>query len=536
MFELLVIDDDEGFRGGLAEALRENGYDVREAASLREGLELAEKRVPHLLLLDFALPDGNGLELLRYLRGRSSFRNVPVIMLSAHVRRDLVSNAAMLGVGAYLIKSTFSLQDLFGRLEARLGAVSPAGNPGGKLEAGGRAGRPAPVQSLPVFDPSDFLRSVELRSFPGAVADVMALAENPQASLSDLEKVLRRDPALSARILSASQSAALMRRSPTRSIEEALQVLGMAEVVRLVAVGSVLGKDELAQPWAKDLRLVWSHSIATGFLSQRLHEVKDEAFGFLVGLLHELPELLAILHLGEGWDPIRNKGIQTGWSVTSALGEAFKSPFGRLAREVLIRMRLPASLSAALRELHDAEDGIVNGRSSARIVQLAHHLSGVVERPGSMLSLVSPVRKTELSQFRSTDNLAAEISDLQQNVEAWEKLTGLGQDRSSLVASTASRVLYYRDDLFAQPDPLEALLRRSGEVKRVMDPLDLEEHADLKVVLAEPGSDAWEFSARLRGRVMVLHTNRADRPPGKTVRVVRMPLSEARMEEVFREV
>jgi CheY-like chemotaxis protein/HD-like signal output (HDOD) protein len=534
MHSILVVDDQEVFRAPLVEALRERGYEVREAGSAKAAMEDAARRIPSLFLLDFSLGDMDGLELLRYFRGRSVLRHVPVIMLTAHVRREYVATAATLGVGDYLLKSSFSLQELFSRIEARLASSIAVPSQATSIVPASTA--PATPKPIPSFDSDRFLRQVELRAFPGAVAEILSMADDPNASLSSLEKVLRRDPGLSARVLSASQTAAFMRMTPTRSLEEAIQVLGLTEVVRIVASGAVLRKEDLESPWGRDIRLLWSHSIASGFLSQRLHSPKEEAFGFLVGLLHELAELMAIVHIGEKWEDIRNKGEGAGWSVTTALSEGFKSPFPKIARDVLLRMKLPTSLSAALREFYDLEEGVGSGgRESTRLVQLAHQCSTLVGRHGSTLAQIAPIRDRDLATVRSPEKLAEELPRMERDIQAWESLTGVPEEVHT-ARPGLPKLLYLRGDGYATPDPLEALLRRGTELERVEHALGLAGEADLKVVLAEPGTEAWNAASSVSGRVLLLHSGKIDRPPARTVRTMRLPLNEAKLESILREV
>ena len=108
MHSLLVVDDQEIFRAPLVEALRDQGYEVREASTAPAALELAMRRKPDLVLMDLAMPNIDGFELLRYFRARAMFRSLPVIFLTAHARRDYLAQAAALGVKDYLLKSSFS--------------------------------------------------------------------------------------------------------------------------------------------------------------------------------------------------------------------------------------------------------------------------------------------------------------------------------------------------------------------------------------------------------------------------------------------
>lgn len=68
MAKVLVVDDDTTMRALLRVPLEADGHDVHEAALADEGLDLARKLKPDIILLDFVLPDADGLVLLRELR------------------------------------------------------------------------------------------------------------------------------------------------------------------------------------------------------------------------------------------------------------------------------------------------------------------------------------------------------------------------------------------------------------------------------------------------------------------------------------
>lgn len=528
MGDILLVDDSDEFREVLAEALSERGYSVRQATNGREAIQQVLRKIPRMILLDYSLPDTTGVELLSIWRGRNATKSIPVIVITGHVRREFLEAAAGLGVTDYLLKSMLSLPQLLERLEAKIG--SPSGQ-GGSVVAPAIVVAPAP---MPSYDPSAFLRSIEMRAFPGTVAEVLSMAEDPRASLTDLDKVLRRDPMLSAKVLAASQTAAFMRATPTRNIGEALQVLGMSAVVRIIAAGSVLQREDLESPWGRDVRQMWSHSIACAFLSQHFHDPKEEAFGFVLGLLHELAELLAIVHVGKNWMPMRQKGEKAGWSTMDTLSEVFKSPFPRLAREVLMRMRLPTGLSTILREHYDAEEGEAPSKQSTRIVRQAHHLSALVGRPGSSLSMVAPLREKEFELLRPRGSFVDDLPKLEKEIATWEELTGVRETGIS-ARPEPLQVLYMRGDGWSVPDAFEALLRRGADVKRVQFFDGLYEDADLKIVLAEPSSPQWEQAGQLSGKVLLVHQGKADRAPGKTVRTLRLPLSESKLDAIFRD-
>ena len=116
---VLVVDDEPAIRESLAFALGRNGFEVLEAGSLRQAREQVERA--DLIVLDLMLPDGNGIELLTWLRARSK---LPVIVLSS--RGDETDRVVGLELGAddYVVKP-FSPREVVARVRAVLRRVEP---------------------------------------------------------------------------------------------------------------------------------------------------------------------------------------------------------------------------------------------------------------------------------------------------------------------------------------------------------------------------------------------------------------------------
>src|SRR5580658_9417596 len=79
--ELLVVDDEPFLRDAVAASLRFLGFDVATAETGSQALRLARDRSFDLIVLDVMLPDTDGFEIVRRLRGEGN--NVPVIFLTA---------------------------------------------------------------------------------------------------------------------------------------------------------------------------------------------------------------------------------------------------------------------------------------------------------------------------------------------------------------------------------------------------------------------------------------------------------------------
>jgi two-component system KDP operon response regulator KdpE len=122
---VLIVDDEPQIRRFLKPALESEGCVVVEATCGREALVQASTRAPEVVLLDLGLPDMEGIEVLRWLRGYSS---APVIILSA--RGDEAGKVQALDYGAddYLTKP-FGMQELLARVRVALRHAQSTGQP-----------------------------------------------------------------------------------------------------------------------------------------------------------------------------------------------------------------------------------------------------------------------------------------------------------------------------------------------------------------------------------------------------------------------
>ena len=121
--KVLLIEDEKQIRRFVRVAVEEEGCQVSEAETMAQGLIDAGLRKPDLLILDLGLPDGNGIDLIRDLRGWS---DVPVLILSARSQEDDKIDALDAGADDYLTKP-FSVGELRARVRALLRRRSRSG-------------------------------------------------------------------------------------------------------------------------------------------------------------------------------------------------------------------------------------------------------------------------------------------------------------------------------------------------------------------------------------------------------------------------
>jgi two-component system KDP operon response regulator KdpE len=119
--QVLVVDDEPQIRRALRTSLEAHGYTVTAVGTGEEGVVAAAEQSPELVLLDLGLPDLDGTEVIRRIRG---FSEVPVIVLS--VRDGQLDKVAALDAGAddYVTKP-FGMEELLARARAALRRAQP---------------------------------------------------------------------------------------------------------------------------------------------------------------------------------------------------------------------------------------------------------------------------------------------------------------------------------------------------------------------------------------------------------------------------
>jgi two-component system KDP operon response regulator KdpE len=113
---VLVVDDEKPILHTMAVNLRARGYDVDLATTATQALASAARRHPDVVILDLGLPDMDGIDVIRGLRGWSS---VPIIILSARVTEAQKVAALDAGANDYVTKP-FGMDELMARLRVAL--------------------------------------------------------------------------------------------------------------------------------------------------------------------------------------------------------------------------------------------------------------------------------------------------------------------------------------------------------------------------------------------------------------------------------
>jgi len=120
MKKILIIEDEKILSDMYVEKLSREGFKIVSATTSSEGLRLAKKEKPDLILLDILLPKENGISFLEKLRKNPEIANIKVLVFSNYDDPETKRKAKKLGVENYLIKTNYTPKEMVERVRKYL--------------------------------------------------------------------------------------------------------------------------------------------------------------------------------------------------------------------------------------------------------------------------------------------------------------------------------------------------------------------------------------------------------------------------------
>jgi DNA-binding response OmpR family regulator len=125
MYKIFIIEDDEIVAEIYRDKLQAEGYDVELAHDGESGYLRLKTFKPDLLLLDMMVPELSGVDILKRLRGKEAFKNLPIIAFSGS--DDLLADAKRLGATRVLSKGEYLPNQIVARITEVLAALRKVG-------------------------------------------------------------------------------------------------------------------------------------------------------------------------------------------------------------------------------------------------------------------------------------------------------------------------------------------------------------------------------------------------------------------------
>lgn len=112
MMKYILLVDDEAMNLDILEEILSDDYETKSVENGIECLKSIDERIPDLLLLDFAMPEMDGVEVCKRIRSNEATKDLPVVMLSGFASEEHIEKGNDAGVNEYITKPFYPSQIL----------------------------------------------------------------------------------------------------------------------------------------------------------------------------------------------------------------------------------------------------------------------------------------------------------------------------------------------------------------------------------------------------------------------------------------
>jgi len=119
--KILFVEDESALQKTFGDVLVQEGYKVVSALDGEMGLKMAKTEKPNLILLDLILPKMHGFEVLKELKEDETTKDIPIIVLTNLESMGDVEKALELGATTYLVKASYTLEEVVTKIKKALG-------------------------------------------------------------------------------------------------------------------------------------------------------------------------------------------------------------------------------------------------------------------------------------------------------------------------------------------------------------------------------------------------------------------------------
>jgi putative nucleotidyltransferase with HDIG domain len=260
------------------------------------------------------------------------------------------------------------------------------------------------------------LKSIQtLPPFPATIQKVMALAGDPDSSLTELVAVVRFDQAITANILRICNSAYFGLRRPVDNVNDAIMHMGKKNVLRAVMASGLSRYFRTTKGYDVKGGDLWEHAVAVALMSQicaaRLSRPDDPRL-FTAGVLHDIGKMVLGEFVHESWQKIQDLVEKQRYSFLEAEEEVIGVNHAELGGEIALIWKFPDEILKAI-AFHHRPDLLADDDAVPWIVYLSNqvcHIMGIGVGTDALAyrSVGDVAGRFQLKQ-RDLENMMAEL-------------------------------------------------------------------------------------------------------------------------------
>ncbi len=374
---ILVVDDELVSREKMRHIMSSLG-ECDEAASGQDALKAfsdarTDGKQYDLITLDISMPEMDGTEVLGRIRTLEKEEGIPkedqvrIIMVTASSEKDTILTCIKAGCNDYIMKP-FDMETVV----KKLGGTGLTKQP--EEKAGSTENVPAPEKKNPLTKIiARFNRGeIELPPMPRIQTKFYALIKSG-ADLQEIGGLLQRDPAISSKIISISNSSYYRGITANITVEQAVSRMGLIITKQTVDAISNRSLYLGTNPkYAEVMEGLWEHALSCAHACQVITETKGIKLSddpFTLGLLHDIGKLMLLRVIGE-MDKSEKNG--KGMDINEVIG-SIEAHHGKTGAVLLKRWAFPG-IFLKVAELHDDMEDRPEPGNELLVVQFANVL------------------------------------------------------------------------------------------------------------------------------------------------------------------
>ncbi len=261
--------------------------EINTAAAVRTAIESVSRHPPDLIITDWNLQDHTAAELLRVLKTRPNWKDIPVMILSSPLPETVAEQAKQLGVVS-LLNKPLAMEKFQQELKQFLPAQTLTSTD-------------APASDT--RDVRDEIRRIDkLITLPTVIQQVLEVANDAGSSAHELAGVIKNDQTLTARILKIVNSAYYGFYRKIGNLDQAIVILGFEEIKNLTLAACLMQTFEGEGDDLFNLKAFWTHALGSAYVAKAIIKVKpvmNPEDAFVHGLLHDIGKVAFNQYFGE---------------------------------------------------------------------------------------------------------------------------------------------------------------------------------------------------------------------------------------------
>lgn len=198
-------------------------------------------------------------------------------------------------------------------------------------------------------------RGSDLLSLPQAISELLTEMEKPEFSPERLSSIVLKDPALTSRILRMANSSYYKRFGTIRTVNQAVNVLGLTTVKMMALSSSILNPERLEKVSGVDTKAFFASILTAAAAAEKIaravkYKAPEEAF--IAGLLHDIGIILFLHHYPKEYRKVVERQIKVK-NLIDAERALFDTDHAEIGYHLAVQWHLPDNLAESIREHHN---------------------------------------------------------------------------------------------------------------------------------------------------------------------------------------